>query len=127
MVDSRKFLSSFPYLYNFLGITDIKQVKEKLKFEGKINTQYTTQWEIIGISYNPYSLTELKLQVNNGNQKHKIVYREETKVYKGEKLPTVRSREPSLVQVFDVKVQKPSPVKNQDSSNVEFFPIKKAS
>ena len=127
MVDSKQFLSSFPYLYNFLGIKDIKQVKEKLKFEGKINTQYTRTWGIIGISYNPYSFTELNLTVKQGSEKHKIIYREVSQEYKGQKLPNIRSRELNFVQQFCLTVVLPQVNNVETSDNIEFFPTKKAS
>lgn len=127
MVDSKQFLSSFPYLYNFLGITDIKQVKEKLKFKGKINTQYTKNWEIIGISYNPYSFIELNLTIQQGSEKHKIIYREKFQEYKGEKLPNIRSRELSFIQNFCLSVVLPQIDNSEASDNIEFFPTKKAS
>lgn len=127
MVDSKQFLSSFPYLYNSLGITDIKQVKEKLKFEGKINTQYTATWEIIGISYNPYSFTELNLTVKQGNETHKIVYRETTQEYKGKKLPHIRSRELEFVQQFYLTVFLSEVNALETAENIQIFPLKKAS
>ena len=102
-------------------------MKEKLQFVGKINLIQTRNWEIIGISYNPYSFTELKLHIRNQDEKYKIIYSEERKKYRDKRIPVIRSRELSFVKVFDLKVKKIEIESIQESNNVEFFPIKKAS
>ena len=126
MVNDKQFLSSFPFLKS-IGIETIKEVKEKLIFEGKVNSADSKEWLIIGISYSPYNMTELKLSVKNGHEKFKIIYKEVTREHKGKRLPSISSREPSLVKQFKLLVKVPDLEYIQDSDNIEFFQLKKAS
>lgn len=125
MVSDEQFLSSFPFLKS-LGIESVKQVKEKLKFEGKINSETVKDWSITGISYS-HSLILLNLTVKNCHEIYKIQYQEEVLEFKGKKIPNIRSRTNNLLHNFKLSV-KNKPIKIvEESKNITIFPLKKAS
>lgn len=125
MVSNEQFLNSFPFLKS-LGIESIKQVKEKLKFEGKINSETVKDWCITGISYS-HSLILLNLTVKNGHETYKIQYQEEVLGFKGKKCPNIRSRTNNLLHNFKLSVKNKPVEIVEESENVTIFPLKKAS
>jgi hypothetical protein len=126
VVDSTKFLSGFPFL-NSLGLTTIKEVKEKLKFKGKINSDISQEWYITGISYNHYSSIQLNLTVKNGSNEYKVQYQEGKFEYKGGNIPIIKSREKVSIRNFKLSViNKPIKV-IEETETIKIFPMKKAS
>jgi hypothetical protein len=125
VVSNEQFLSSFPFLKS-LGIETIKQVEEKLKFEGKIDSESVKDWCVTGISYSQ-SLIQLNLTVKNIHEEYKIIYKEGIFEHKGKKIPILKSREKVSLRNFELSVKnKPAKIVKK-SENITIFPLKKAS
>lgn len=102
-------------------------MKDELKFKGKINSNQSSQWYIIGISYNPYSLLHLNITVSNGINNYKIVYKEDKLLSKETNTPSISAKNPELLHNFQLKVINKPNIVLSTSDNIEFFPTKKAS
>jgi hypothetical protein len=126
VVNSEQFHRCFPYLKS-IGIDTINQVKEKLKFKGKINSDVSQEWHITGISYNLYSLIQLNLTVKSGNDEYKVLYQEGKFEYKGKNTPVVKSREKVSLSNFKLSViNKPLKIITETEA-VKIFQLKNAS
>lgn len=125
MVDSNQFHRCFPYLKS-IGINTIDEVKDKLKFKGKINSNQTCEWKVIGISYNYYVLTQINLTISNNETTYKIIYTEDTPST-GVHVPNLATKNKDLLHIFQIKViNKPAEIIH-NTDNIEIFPTKKAS
>jgi hypothetical protein len=126
VVDSKQFLDNFPYLKS-IGINTIQQVKEKLVLKGKINSEFSEKWIGIGISYNYYSVSELKLTIRYLDNEYKVKYREVTQEFKGGKLPLINPREDQSISNFRLTVKKQPIEVIQKTDSVTIFQLRKAS
>ena len=125
MVDSKQFLCSFPFLKS-IGINTIDQVKEKLIFEGKINSETIKQWQITGVSYS-CSLIELRLTIKNLHEVYKITYKEGIFEYKGKSIAIIKHREKVTLRNFNITVKNKPINVVEELKKITIFPIKKAS
>ena len=102
MLNDTQFLRLFPNLHS-IGIRSLSEIKQKLTFNGKINSSVDQDWEVVGYCCsNP--LVQLKLTIRNGNDIHKILYCEEVSTFQGKKIPKISATTSGLFTRFSLKI-----------------------
>lgn len=102
MLNEQQFLRLFPNLYS-LGIKNLCEIKQKLIFNGKINSTQDEKWEVIGYACsNP--LLQLKLTITNHKDVHKIYYSEEIIEFQAQKVPKISAVSGGLFTRFSLRI-----------------------